>query len=156
MNDKALRSALTTSLKGKNAHVNLDQALKDLNPDLRNLKPSKDLHTIWEELEHIRISQEDILKYMVDPKWESPKWPDGYWPDDEVIISDEMWEESINKFKSDLEEVISLVNNPDVDLTSEIPHASQHTYLREVLLVIDHNSYHVGQIVETRKLLANW
>jgi hypothetical protein len=43
-----------------------------------------------------------------------------------------------------------------IDLTSIIPHTKEHTYLREILLIADHNAYHLGQIVIVRKLLKDW
>jgi hypothetical protein len=59
-------------------------------------------------------------------------------------------------FKSDREELIGLVKDSSVDLTAEIPHGEGRTYLREILLAADHNAYHLGQIVQTRKALGNW
>jgi hypothetical protein len=41
-------------------------------------------------------------------------------------------------------------------LTAEIPHGEGRTYLRQILLVADHNAYHLGQIVQARKILNNW
>ena len=59
-------------------------------------------------------------------------------------------------FEADLAEVCALVRRVDLDLTARIPHGEGHSYLREILLVADHNAYHLGQIVETRKLLGAW
>ena len=50
----------------------------------------------------------------------------------------------------------SLVADPAVDLYAAIPHGDGQTYLREVLLVIDHNAYHLGQLVAVRRLLGAW
>jgi uncharacterized damage-inducible protein DinB len=41
------------------------------------------------------------------------------------------------------------------DLTAAIPHAGKKSYLRSVLLVLDHNAYHVGQLVMAGKLLGS-
>jgi hypothetical protein len=40
------------------------------------------------------------------------------------------------------------------ELMSAIPHGGGKTYLRSVLLVLDHTSYHLGQLVMAGKLLA--
>ena len=56
----------------------------------------------------------------------------------------------------DLEEVCALVRDPARDLTARLPQGQGRTYLRQVLLVADHNAYHLGQIVQARKLLGNW
>jgi len=49
-----------------------------------------------------------------------------------------------------------LAADTSVDLEAKIPHGSGQTYLRELVLVIDHNAYHVGQLVLVRRLLGHW
>jgi uncharacterized damage-inducible protein DinB len=156
MNDNLMRKNLVELLKGGHAHVNFKDAVNSLEPKNRNVRPEGNLHSVWELLEHIRIGQEDILRYTLDPNWKSPKWPDEYWPKDEGKISDEMWHNSIKKFDADLNELIDLTKNSKIDVTSEIPHGEGRTYLREIMMAANHNSYHVGQIVSVRKLLDDW
>jgi hypothetical protein len=103
----------------------------------------------------MRITQEDILRYTLDPNWKSPKWPQEYWPDSGKL-NEKIWNASVTKFFSDLDGLIKLTKDPKIELTSEIPHGEGRTYLREILLVIDHNSYHCGQIIIVRKLLNDW
>ena len=156
MKDKVLRDHLVKLLKGGQAFVTFDNAMKNVKPELRNKRPSKEIHSVWENLEHMRIAQEDILKYSIDPKWESPDWPEGYWPQNSGSIDDNAWNESVASFIRDREEVIKLAMNEKIDLTSIIPHTEEHTYLREILVVADHNAYHLGQVVIVRKLLNDW
>ncbi len=156
MNDKLLRDNLIELLKGGHAHVNLVKSVDNLKPENRSKRPAKDLHSVWELLEHIRISQEDILRYTLDPKWKSPSWPEEYWPDENENVPDKKWNDSVKKFNSDLNELIELAKNNSIDITSEIPHGEGRTYLRELMLAADHNSYHVAQIVLARKLLGDW
>jgi len=153
MNDSVLREQLIEFLKGGQAHLTLDEALANLDPKLRNGRAGGS-NSIWAELEHMRIAQEDILRYTLDPKWESPAFPDGFWPTAES--TDQVWQTTVAKFNSDLKEMIDLVRDTRVDLTSEIPHGEGRTYLREILLVADHNAYHLGQIVTIRKALGAW
>ena len=80
MNDKALRKELIVLLKGGQAHSTLEEVLRNLKPELCNKHPQKEIRSVYEELEHMRIAQEDILRYTLDPSWESPEWPDEYWP----------------------------------------------------------------------------
>jgi hypothetical protein len=49
-------------------------------PAHRAAAPRRGLYTIWDLVEHMRIAQEDNLRYALEPGWRSPKWPDGYWP----------------------------------------------------------------------------
>ena len=47
-----------------------------------------------------------------------------------------------------------LVLDRTTDLFAKIPHGTGQTILREALLVADHTSYHVGQLVMLRRLLG--
>ena len=156
MNDDVLRSQLVELLNGRGAHLSLEDALKGLKAENRSKRPSAGIPSVWEELEHIRLAQEDILKYTVDPDWKSPSWPDGYWPSSAAGLTDEAWNATVKGIESDLKLVIDLVQDESRDLTAKIPHGGDHTYLREVLLVADHNAYHLGQIVTARKMLGDW
>ena len=156
MDDRVLRKNLLELLDGGNAYTPLKTILADLKPKNRAIRPGGSPHSIWEELEHMRIAQEDILRYTLNPKWKSPSWPEGYWPEETGRVSATQWASSVKHFFDDLEELRSLVRNPDFDLTSELPHGEGRTYLRQVLLAADHNAYHTGQIVILRRLLDDW
>ncbi len=156
MDEQALRKSLTDLLAGGQAYAPPETAFKGMRPGLRNVRPSAGMHSVYEELEHMRIAQEDILRYTLDAGWQSPPWPEGYWPKDNEELTAEKWEESVERFFRDLEEVRNLVSASGYDLTAPIPHGEGRTYLRQILLVADHNAYHTGQIVQTRKLLGDW
>jgi len=155
MNSKA-RQDLVDLIRSDHAHVSIERALDGLDPALRNKPPVKGMHSIWDNFEHMRLAQEDILRYTMDPSWTSPPFPDGYWPQRDVDLSDAMWSRALDAFRADQEEVIKLIQDEHIDLTSEIPHGEGRTYLREILLIADHNAYHLGQIVEIRKSLGDW
>ncbi len=150
MDDKILRKELIELLKGGQAHSTLQEVLKGLTPELCNKHPQEGIRSAYDELEHMRLAQEDILRYTIDPSWESPEWPDGFWPSNSVKFTEKILKNSVSVFFSDLDELIALVQNHEIDLMSQIPHGEDgHTYLREILLVADHNSYHLGKIVRT-------
>jgi uncharacterized damage-inducible protein DinB len=156
MNEKTFKEELIKALTKEQAHLLLESALKNLKPENRNVQPSSGIHSVWEQLEHIRITQEDILQYILDPNWVSPSWPDGYWPVKKDNITDAEWNNSVLKFNNDLQKLIEIVKDETIDLASIIPHTKNHTYLREILIVIDHNSYHTAQIIQTRKTIGDW
>ncbi len=149
MDDKAVRKELIELLKGGQAHYTLEEVLKGITLELCNKSPQKGIRSVYEELEHMRLAQEDILRYTLDPSWESPEWPDEFWPSENDEVTEKILESTVSGFFSDLDEIIALVKNPEIDLTSQIPHGEGHTYLREILLVADHNAYHLGKIVRT-------
>ena len=156
MSQVNLKIDLIEFLNSHPAHVDAKKSFRDLLPDNRHKKVENFSHTIWEELEHLRLAQEDIKRYMLDPKWKSPQWPEGYWPEEKADLKNGEWEKSLNGFYSDLKEVQDFVTNTNEDLTAKIPHTKNHTYLREILLIIDHNAYHLGKIIEMRKALNDW
>jgi len=156
MKDSVLRQNLVVVLRSGREHVTPNQSLAGLDPALRNVLPANSPHSVWENLEHMRLAQEDILRYTLDASWVSPPFPEGYWPKETGELNEEAWTASVTGFFADLEEVVKLIEDRNLDLTAEIPHGEGHTYLREILLVADHNAYHLGQIVQIRKGLGDW
>jgi uncharacterized damage-inducible protein DinB len=156
MDERTLRKDVVELLRGGSAHATWEQALAGRRPATRAKSPGRGLHTIWQLVEHMRITQEDILRYALDPGWKSPKWPEEYWPSLEEP-SGKRWKASLAAFERDLEAVVGMVLDPALDLTSVIPHGETgHTYLREALLVADHNAHHLGQVIEARRRLRDW
>ena len=92
----------------------------------------------------------------VNAAYEEKKWPDDYWPSSAVPRSKAAWDESIAQCLRDRQALQKLAANPKIKLTARIPHGSGQTYLRELVLVADHNAYHVGQLVLVRQLLGIW
>jgi DinB superfamily len=148
-----LRQHLISLLTKAEAHVDLQSSLKDFPRELRSKKPEGAPHTPWQLLEHIRIAQWDILEFSKDARHKSPKWPDDYWPKTEAPPDDQAWDKSVKQVLADLEEMATLINDSERDLFAEIPHGDGQTLLREVLLVADHNAYHLGQLVMLRRIL---
>jgi len=156
MEDKrVLREQLAALLTGQNAHANFEQAMENFPVEYINNLVTDFEHTPWQILEHLRISQLDILEFVRNAKYVSPSWPDGYWPKN-VKASATLWGNSIRQFRKDLDDVIDIVNDLDTDFFGPIPHAKEYTIFREVLLIADHNAYHIGQFIMMRKILGIW
>ena len=113
-------------------------------------------HSAWELVEHLRITQRDILDFCRDPNYVEPKWPDDYWPKSPEPPSERAWDESIAAFREDRAALEALAADGSIDLFAKIPHGSGQTYLRELVLVADHNAYHLGQLVMLRQQLGAW
>jgi hypothetical protein len=154
--DQALRHHLLELLKAGSAHLGFDEAIDGLPPELRGKKVPSLAHTVWQLVEHLRFTQEDILEFSRNPDYKQPNWPDDYWPDTEAPPSDEAWEQSVEAFDRDLQAMKGLVADPKTDLFAKIPWGDGQTILREAMLVADHNAYHVGQIVTVRQGLGAW
>lgn len=154
MKKSPLQQQLLDLLEMKGAHVSLDEAVEDFPAEIRARKPAGAPHTAWQLLEHMRIGQWDILEFSRDARHKSPKWPEGYWPKSEAPANDAAWEKSIAAFRKDLEDLKKLVGqSSEEQLYAPIPHGDGQTLLREALLVADHNSYHLGQLMFLKKML---
>ncbi len=153
---QALREHIIALLKGGQAHATFEDAVKELSPKLRGAKPENFPHSPWMLLEHLRISQHDILEFSRNEKHKSPKWPEGYWPKSPEPPSPDAWTKSVNQFESDLKALQELIKSPKTDLFAKIPWGDSQTILREALLVADHNAYHIAQLVDVRRLLGAW
>jgi uncharacterized damage-inducible protein DinB len=151
-----VRQHLIELLRERHAHIQLEDAIKDLSPQLRGQKPQNSPYSIWQLVEHIRIVQWDILEFCKNDAHKSPKWPQGYWVENQSVVDDETWEESLSHIWKDKEAFIALLNSPEVDLFIPFAYGEGQTLLREALVIADHTSYHTGQIVVIRKILGDW
>ena len=154
--DVLLREQLVDSLKKGNAHVDLFTALKDFPVDLAGKKPGGAPHSAWQLLEHIRIALNDLLVFSTDSNYVARAWPDSYWPKEDAPANPGAWQASVKALKADIDAFIQLIRNPASNLYAPIPWGSGQTLLRETLVAIDHNSYHVGQLVMLRQQLGAW
>jgi uncharacterized damage-inducible protein DinB len=147
---------VASSLTWEQAHLTLDNAVKGLPPSLRGARPPGYPHSVWELVEHIRLTQRDLLSFCADPNYHEPKWPDDYWPANPAPATDAAWDESLAAIRADAEALARFTREHSATLTGRIPHGTGQTYLRTVLVAMDHASYHTGQIVAVRRLLNAW
>jgi uncharacterized damage-inducible protein DinB len=155
MNDATLRAHLARLQDWPDAHATFDAAVDGVPVELRAVQPHGLPYSLWQLVEHLRITQRDILDFCRDPDYSEPKWPDDYWPSSTEPPSPDAWDETLARFRADRDALKELAAEaPDLD--AEIPHGTGQTYLRELLLVADHGAYHAGQIVLVRRLLGAW
>ena len=152
-----LRAHVLKLLRSGSAHADFERALKDLPVTQRGAKPAGAPYTIWQLVEHLRIAQLDILQFSRDANHKSPKWPDEYWPKMQSPPNEAAWDVSVEHCRRDMEDFEDMIADSANDLLRPIEDAPEgQTLLREALLLADHNSYHIGQIVLMRKLLEQW
>jgi hypothetical protein len=153
-----LRAHLLELLHGGHAHVNFEDAVRDLPARLRGKVPRGLPYSAWQLVEHMRLTQEDILLFSrnYDGTYESPEWPEGYWPSAEAPPDDEDWDKSIAGFRADRAAFEALIREAKQDLFAAFPWGEGQTLLREALLIADHTSYHLGQLVAVRRLVGAW
>ena len=91
-----------------------------------------------------------------DAAYEEPVWPKDYWPMPDATTDQTGWNDSIAAFEVDLAELIAIVQDPATDLTATVPSSNDHTILREILIVADHNAYHIGELAILRQVDDAW
>jgi hypothetical protein len=156
MKTNAAREQLAAVLAWGDAHATFETAVAGLAATLRGVQPAGLPYSAWQLLEHLRLTQRDILEFCRNPEYHELSWPDDYWPREVSPPSEEAWDESIRGFQRDRAEMQALARNPSTNLEARVPAGSGQTYLREILLVADHTAYHVGQLVLVRRLLGAW
>jgi hypothetical protein len=151
-----LRTQLADALGWAQAHTSLDDAIKGLPATLRGKRAARFPHSAWELVEHIRRGQHDLLDFCRNAGYQELHWPDDYWPPTPAPPSARAWSNSIAGYRRDRADLQAMVKDPTIDLGARIPHGTGQTYAREVLIAIDHTSYHVGQLVAVRRALGAW
>ena len=154
--EQALRSQLIHTLQKSEAHAGFDKAVKGIPEDKMGVRPKGSSHSAWELLEHIRLAQRDILEFSQSADYVPHKWPDDYWPKSPAPASAAEWTRSVRAILKDRKTFIALLEDPKRDLFKPFPWGDGQTLLREALLIVDHNAYHVGEIVLVRQLLGVW
>ena len=151
-----LRSHLTDLLTARQAHCTFEDAVAQMPEDRRGERPDDLPYSVWELAAHIRLAQRDILDYCRDPDYTTPDWPNDYWPDATAPPHETAWEDCLAQVQRDRDALCTLVTDETIDLYDTVPSSDEHTYLREAMLVADHNAYHIGQIVTVRRQLGLW
>lgn len=151
-----LRRHLAKILDWEDAHVGFDRAVEDVAPKHRGVVPPGFAWSLWQLVEHIRLTQFDILDFCRNSAYVEPGSMVEYWPDLPAPPFDKSWDETVAAVRRDRDAMKALARDSKVDLFARIPHGNGQTYLRELLLVADHTAYHVGQIVAVRRALGIW
>jgi len=154
--DRPVREHLIWLLEGGHAHAKLDDVVRGFPLDRIGTRPEGAPHSAWEQLEHMRIAQNDILRFSNSADHVSPAWPEGYWPAAPAPERDSQWSKSVRAFRKDLAEFVELIRDPAQNLYKKFPWGDGQSLMREALLIADHNSYHLGQLVLVRRLLGVW
>lgn len=154
---RALRELLAHQLDWGEAHVGFERALADFTDESSSVVPGGSAHSGWQLLEHMRRAQADILDFCVNPDYVYPASMDEYWPD-AAPGAGETWDATVAAFLRDISALKHLALDETRDLMEPVPAArsGSQTLARALILVTDHNAYHLGQLVALRRTLGQW
>ena len=156
-NDQALRIQLLNLLALRQAHMSFEDAIVDFPMEHINTRPPNVTYTFWHLLEHIRFCQHDILDYIKNPNYQYPNFPVDLWPAENATTTPKGWQSTINQFVKDRQAFADIIQNPETDLYSPMPHVqANHSIIREILIVVDHNAYHLGEFAILRQVMNLW
>jgi hypothetical protein len=156
MKKDVVRSELRALLRREPNYMSFDDAVADFPIQHINTSPPNVAYTPWHLLEHMRLSQRDILDYIREPSYQEPRWPDDYWPHREARADEKAWRQTVRSFRNDLAELEKIVADTRTDLSARLPHGRPHTLVRELLIVADHNAYHIGEFAILRQVMRSW
>lgn len=155
--ENKLISELIVLIEKGNAHVTFDEAIEGLPANQRTVVPENLPYSVWQLVEHLRISQKDIVDFSASDRFDTLVWPDDYWPKDIVdYVSDDTWETSLEQIRDDRNHFFDLLRDDKNDIFKAFEWGNGQSLLREALLIADHNSYHTAEIVVVRRLLKSW
>jgi hypothetical protein len=152
----ASREQLLILLDGHGAHMPFEEAVADFPDDAINAFPPNVEYTPWHIVEHLRITQRDMLDYVKGPDYPRLDWPADYWPSREATATREEWKASAQSFLADRAELRAIAADPERDLDAPIPWTPGHTIFRCVRIIGDHNAYHIGEFAVLRQVMGTW
>ncbi len=152
------RDELVFHLRSGDAHQTFLDAVADFPLDAINVRPPHVGYSFWHLVEHVRYCQFDMLDYLRNPSYRAGVFPDDYWPGTDRDAGEQQWLDSLEAFRVDLDGVEAFVRDEDVDLWTPAPQAWEpaHTPLRTLIVMIDHNAYHGGELGILRQVMGLW
>lgn len=142
-----IKEIMVKHLVGGEAFMPTEEILKKIPFSELGKKPAGLPYSFYEIFFHIKFTQNDILEYCTQENYRSPDWPKCYWPDRAEPENENSWNELKSGYFKDRDQLIALILSEETGLLDTVPSGGDHTFLREILLVIEHTSYHCGQLL---------
>jgi hypothetical protein len=155
MKRDAVRAEVRNLVHGP-SYMTFDDVVADFPMRHINARPPNVPYTPWHLLEHMRLAQRDILEYIEDRDYRLPRWPEDYWPEREVKADAQAWRKTVAAFRRDRAALEKIAARAKVELAAPLPYARQHTFIRELLIVAEHNAYHIGEFAILRQVMGAW
>ena len=149
-----MKEQLVKHLQGGEAYLSLANFLDEIPYDKVGKRPGSLPYSFYEVFYHIAYAQKDIIDYCIAEGYKSPNWPDDYWPDIQFPETEEDWEELKADYFECRKDFEDFIMDPENRLMQPVKNGEEHSLLRELMLVIEHTSYHTGQLLVILRLLG--
>ncbi|MHA2232970.1 MAG: DinB family protein [Candidatus Hodarchaeales archaeon] len=150
-----LINAISSGFHGKWTHRDPQKALAGLTPAIAKKRPANIDHSCWELLHHMVIWQEAIIRQI---KGELLDWNElekkENWPSDESMQDDSNFHQLLARFNAGIKEAQSLLGG--VDFSKTVGKWPELSAIKLFMVLLQHTSYHIGQILIIRKALGEW
>ena len=156
MTTEPSRQQLLILLDGVGAHMPFEEAVADFPDEAINAFPPNVEYTPWHIVEHLRVTQRDMLDYIQSADYPRLNWPADYWPARDATATPAEWDVSVQSFLADRAALRAIAADPARDLDEAIPWTPGHSVFRCVRIIGDHNAYHVGEFAVLRQVMGTW
>ncbi|MHA2190875.1 MAG: DinB family protein [Candidatus Thorarchaeota archaeon] len=153
MND-AILQVFSKGLQGHNAHVHPLKSVKGLTAEKARTNPSDGVRSCWEQLYHMVYWQDLVIEDLKGGKVDFAEASKHDWPEAGKMGKDADWPKLIQRFEEGINEMGGFVNKDDI--SRPIESWNNLPVAKAVMVIIQHNSYHIGEIVVARKSIGLW
>lgn len=147
--------AISSGFHGKWTHIDPQKALRGLTPASAKKKSDGIDHSCWELLHHIVIWLEAIISQI---KGQTVNWHElektENWPSEESMQDDSNYHKLVERLQAGIEDAQKLLEQ--VDFAKIPPGKPELSTIKLFLVLLQHTSYHIGQIITVRKCLGTW
>ncbi len=108
--NEPLREELVFLLDHGNAHMSFEEAVADYPMEQINAPFPNGGYSSWHLLEHLRLTQWDILDFIRNPHYQERAWPQEYWPPHDQQASPDDWQRTIHDFLADRQALRAIIH----------------------------------------------
>jgi uncharacterized damage-inducible protein DinB len=146
-------SKLFSDLYDGNAWIDVTifRTLKNINSEQAFSRPAENLNSIWEIVNHLVSWRETVLKRMGGEIIEEPK---NNFFEPVKDHSEEAWQNTLKRFEKSQQMWLQFLSAFDNQNLGKFYSQSKYTYYDLMHGVIQHDAYHLGQIVLLKKMVS--
>lgn len=144
MNNDTLREHLIAQSQGQTTFNSPDALTGAFDAESAGQRFDGHPHTAWELVWHLELAGRDIYEFVTSADYQELDWPGDYWPAEPAPPTPAAWEAKLHDFRAVRQRFIDLAR--ENDLAGVAPTGESQTVLRGILMVIEHDAYHLGQL----------
>ena len=139
---------LVWSLDSGYAHDSFEQVTSRFDANTARQTHPGHPHTAWQLIDHLTICLRDLIDYVCHPDHCSPNFPDGLWNQPPDVLTSADWSDMRADYLTVRKELGRAVKERAAagSLFDAVAFVSPTTWSRQILIAMDHQSYHLGQL----------